>query len=474
MSSDYIIPVIMAGGSGSRLWPLSRTHYPKQFLPLASESSLLQETLFRCEALNCLPSIVISNENHRFIIAEQLRQADCQHQGIILEPEGRNTAPAIALAALQALQQGTDPLLLVLAADHVIKQPEMFHDSVLKAVPMALQGKLVTFGIVPDHPETGYGYIRQGDALNADHSIALVDAFIEKPERQAAEEYVDAGYLWNSGMFLFRASSFLNELELFYPEILKACQKAFDGRHNDLDFIRLNNDAFLTSPSESIDYAVMEKTEKAAVVAMDAGWSDVGSWDALWDVTDKDGHGNATRGDVITESSRNCYVYSQHRLVSMVGTENLIVVETKDAVLVAQKDSVQDIKKVVAYLHDNDRKEHLQHREIYRPWGSHDAITEGDRYHVKKVKVKPGEKTAVQVHFNRAEHWIVVVGTARVRNGDRTYLVSENESTYIPIGAEHAFENPGKSMLELIEVRTGRYLGEDDIVRIDSQGEGYE
>ncbi|WP_036821113.1 mannose-1-phosphate guanylyltransferase/mannose-6-phosphate isomerase, partial [Photobacterium sanctipauli] len=365
-------------------------------------------------------------------------------------------------------------LLLVLAADHVIQHSACFQDAVRRAISSAAEGMLVTFGIVPDRAETGYGYIRCGQLTNEQSSAFHVEAFVEKPNQIVAQEYVNAGYLWNSGMFLFRASSFLSELDKYHPAILATCQLAYDGKHSDLDFIRIDNEAFLSSPSESIDYAVMEKTDRAAVVAMDAGWSDVGSWDSLWEVTEKDHNSNAIRGDVMTEGSHHCYVYSQNRLVTTVGIENLIVIETKDAVLVAHKDSVQDIKKVVSRLELDGRQEHLQHREVFRPWGSHDAITEGDRYHVKKVKVKPGEKTAVQVHYNRAEHWIVVVGTARVRNGDKTYLVSENESTYIPIGAEHSFENPGKSMLELIEVRTGRYLGEDDIVRIDSQGEGYE
>ncbi|MGF1737285.1 mannose-1-phosphate guanylyltransferase/mannose-6-phosphate isomerase [Photobacterium satsumensis] len=467
-----LLPVIMAGGSGSRLWPLSRTHYPKQFLALASQETMLQATVSRLSALPHQSPLFICNEEHRFIVAEQLRQANMAHSGIILEPVGRNTAPAIALAALQATQNGDDPLLLVLAADHVIQDNQAFSDAVTQAVPHAKEGKLVTFGIVPTAPETGYGYIQQGAPVS--ESAFEVAAFVEKPNLQTAQAYLSTDeYYWNSGMFLFRASRYLAELDAHRPDMLAACRQALAGSQLDLDFIRLNADAFASCPDDSIDYAVMEKTLDAVVVPMDAQWSDVGSWSALWEVNDKDKQGNAIRGDVLMESTTNSYVYSQNKLVATVGVDNLVVVETKDAVLVAHKDKVQDVKGIVGQLKVANRPEHLQHREVYRPWGSHDAIADGERFHVKRLMVKPGQKTATQMHYHRAEHWVVVAGTARVRQGDNTFLVGENESTYIPIGVAHSIENPGKLPLELIEVRSGTYLGEDDIVRIEDYGVGY-
>jgi mannose-1-phosphate guanylyltransferase len=467
-----LLPVIMAGGSGSRLWPLSRSLYPKQFISLTSESTMLQETVARLEGLEHQSPLLICNEEHRFIVAEQLRTNDFSHGGIILEPVGRNTAPAIALAALHAVQKGDDPLLLVLAADHVIQNQSAFIQSVQNAIEPAQQGMLVTFGIVPTAPETGYGYIKQGQSR---FDLACrVDKFVEKPDLTTAQHYLDRGdYLWNSGMFLFKASRYLQELKQHRPDILRACEQAMKGAHNDLDFIRPDNEAFAACPGDSVDYAVMENTQDAVVVAMDAGWSDVGSFSALWEVSGKNDAGNVLVGDVITEQTSDSYIYTQDKLVSTVGVDNLVIVETKDAVLVANKDKVQDVKNVVNQLKASNRPECKQHREVYRPWGSHDEIAQGKRFLVKHLKVKPGEKTALQMHHHRAEHWVVVQGTAKVTNGEKSYFVTENESTYIPIGSAHRIENPGKIDLHLIEVRSGNYLEEDDIVRIEEYGVGY-
>ncbi|WP_305842139.1 mannose-1-phosphate guanylyltransferase/mannose-6-phosphate isomerase [Photobacterium leiognathi] len=467
-----LLPVIMAGGSGSRLWPLSRTLYPKQFLALTSNATMLQETVKRLDGIKHQAPLFICNEEHRFIVAEQLRKGGMDSSGIILEPVGRNTAPAIALAALKAVANDEDPLLLVLAADHVIQNTEAFLSSVQHAKMEAEKGRLVTFGIVPTHPETGYGYIHRGEALNND--AYSVDAFVEKPQLETAKTYVASEeYYWNSGMFLFKASRYLAEIEKYAPDILVACQAAIDNSTVDLDFTRLDKAMFMECPDDSIDYAVMEKTQDAVVVPMDANWSDVGSWSALWEVNNKDEMGNAIRGDVLLENTSNSYVYSQDKLVATVGVDNLVVVETKDAVLVAHKDKVQDVKGIVGQLKKSSRYEYLQHREVYRPWGSHDQIAEGERFHVKHVVVKPGERTATQMHYHRAEHWVVVKGTARVKNGDKNYLLTENESTFIPIGSAHSIENPGKVPLELIEVRSGSYLSDDDVVRTEEYGAGY-
>ncbi|WP_122094948.1 mannose-1-phosphate guanylyltransferase/mannose-6-phosphate isomerase [Rahnella sp. Larv3_ips] len=470
--SSKLLPIIMAGGAGSRLWPLSRALYPKQFLALTSESTMLQNTISRLENVSHLPAYFICNEEHRFIVAEQLRSKNISYGGIFLEPVGRNTAPAITLAALQAQQNQNDPLLLILAADHVIKDEDAFLRAVEVALPHAENGKLVTFGIVPSYPETGYGYIKQGEPVG--NSAYEVDAFVEKPDMDKACEYLSTGkYYWNSGMFLFKTSKYLSEIKKFRPEIYNACLKALSGQHTDLDFIRLDDDEFLLCPEESVDYAVMEQTEDAVLVPMDAEWSDVGSWSALWDVNAKDDSNNAVRGDVITFNTHDSYIYSQNKLVATVGVDNLVIVETKDALLVANKSHVQDVKEIVNKLKALNRTEYLQHREVYRPWGSHDAVSEGARFHVKKVTVNPEQRTATQIHHHRAEHWIVVSGTAKVRRGNETYLVTENESTYIPIGIAHSIENPGKIPLEIIEVRTGTYLSEDDVVRVDDRGVGY-
>lgn len=463
-----ITPVIMAGGSGSRLWPLSRQLRPKQFLPLTGEGSMLQETLKRLAPLEHRSPLLICNEEHRFLVAEQLRQQGITDAHILLEPEGRNTAPAIALAALQAVAEEPEALLLVLAADHLIRDVARFHESVDHAQTLAEQGQLVTFGVVPTHAETGYGYIQRGEEQG---SFGFrVKRFVEKPDRITAEDYLNAGdYYWNSGMFLFSAKRYLDELKCFQPAMVKACRAALAGASQDLDFTRLDAEAFKACPADSIDYAVMERTEYASVVPLDAGWSDIGSWSALWEVSDRDAQGNVCHGDVMLHDSHDLLVHAEHRLVATVGVEDLVVVETKDAVLVARKDRAQEVKKIVSRLKDEGRNEHTNHREVYRPWGVYDSIDSGDRYQVKCITVKPGAKLSVQMHHHRAEHWVVVSGTAKVTIGETTRLVCENESTYIPIGQVHALENPGKIPLELIEVQSGSYLGEDDIVRFNDR-----
>lgn len=463
-----ILPVIMAGGSGSRLWPLSRALYPKQFLKLNGSGTMLQNTVTRLEGLECADPMLICNEEHRFIAAEQLRQLGELNHNIILEPAGRNTAPAIALAAFTAVSQGQDPVMLVLAADHIMQKPEAFQESVAKALPFAEQGKLVTFGIVPTGPETGYGYIERGSEQGV--SGFDVARFVEKPDTSTAQEYIDSGkFYWNSGMFLFKASRYLEELKTHRPDIYKACEQAMTDVNSDLDFVRVNKDAFLSCPEDSIDYAVMEKTKDAVVVPMDAGWSDVGSWSSLWEVSEKDADGNVHHGDVMSHNTNNNYVFAETGMVATVGIDDVVVVQTKDAVLVVKKDQVQDVKKVVEALKKDNRSEFQLHREVYRPWGKYDSIDNGARYQVKRITVKPGEKLSIQMHHHRAEHWIVVSGTANVTIDEETALVTENESVYIPIGSVHTLENPGKIPLELIEVQSGAYLGEDDIVRFEDR-----
>ncbi len=474
MNHSKIFPVIMAGGTGSRLWPLSRVLYPKQFLRLKGDLTMLQATVNRLHNLACNDPIIICNEQHRFIVAEQLRQLNKRTENIILEPAGRNTAPAIALAALAAKRSSPecDPLMLVLAADHVIQQEEAFRDAVRAAIPYAERGKLVTFGIVPDMPETGYGYIRRGEVLlGADEIKAFaVRTFVEKPNIETANDYVSSGeYYWNSGMFLFRAGRYLEELEKYRPDILSACEKAMAVVDPDLDFIRVDEEAFLACPEESIDYAVMERTADAVVVPMDAGWSDVGSWSSLWDVSDKTHEGNVCSGDVIALNSGNNLILSDTSLIATVGVHNLVIVQTKDAVLIADRNAVQDVKKVVEKIKADGRHEHHIHREVYRPWGKYDSIDAGERYQVKRITVKPGEGLSVQMHHHRAEHWVVVAGTAKVTIDGEVKLLGENESIYIPLGATHCLENPGKIPLDLIEVRSGSYLEEDDIIRFQDR-----
>lgn len=460
-------PVVLAGGTGSRLWPKSRAALPKQFLSLTSDDTMLQDTITRLQGTKAQSPIFICNEAHRFLVAEQLRQKNIPHGGILLEPVGRNTAPAIALAALHATLNGEDPILLVLAADHLIKDLSTFHGAIEKAERLAESGKLVTFGIVPDQPHTGYGYIKSGASLSDGFEVA---DFVEKPAMETAEKYVSSGdYYWNSGMFMFKASRYLEELEKYNPEMLDICKRAIDTEAHDLDFIRVDHEIFATCKDDSIDYAVMEKTDSAAMVPLDAGWSDVGSWTSLWETADKDESGNVSVGDTILENTTNSYINAEQRLVSVIGLENVIVVETKDAVMVAHKDDAQSIKNVVNKLKAEKRPEFEFHREVFRPWGSYDSIDSGSRFQVKRITVKPGEKLSVQMHHHRAEHWIVVSGSANVTIDDNTQLVTENESVYIPIGSVHALENPGKIPLELIEVQSGAYLGEDDIVRFSDR-----
>ena len=457
----HLQPVLLSGGSGTRLWPLSREAYPKQFLPLASERTMVQDTWLRVAPLTASAPIVVANEEHRFLVAEQLRQIGAPAPAIVLEPVGRNTAPAIAAAALQAGADGADPILLVLPSDHVVRNVAAFQAAVRAAMPAAEEGALVTFGIVPDAPETGFGYIQAAPG----EGVRKVLRFVEKPDAATAQSYLDAGdYYWNSGMFLFRASRYLDELRAFRPDMLDAVRAAFAEAKHDGDFIRLDKDAFAASPADSIDYAVMEKTAQARVLPVDIGWNDVGSWSALWEVAERDDDGNAHHGDVIAVDTRNSYAYAQ-RLVALVGVDDVVVVETDDAVLVARKDRVQEVKQVVARLKDGQRSQAVLHREVQRPWGSYDSVDMGARHQVKRIKVKPGAKLSLQSHTHRAEHWIVVKGVARVTRDNDVFELYENQSTYIPIGAKHRLENPGKEPLELIEVQSGDYLGEDDIVR---------
>ncbi|EJD6410998.1 mannose-1-phosphate guanylyltransferase/mannose-6-phosphate isomerase [Providencia huaxiensis] len=460
-----ILPVIMAGGTGSRLWPMSRTHYPKQFLNLSDSVSMLQSTIKRLDGLDCSPASIICNEEHRFLVAEQLRSCNLAYSSIILEPFGRNTAPAVALAAFDSMKNGDDPILLVLAADHMIKNETSFRDNVKNSIKQAEEGFLVTFGIVPTKPETGYGYIRRGKSI-IDSNAFVVEGFVEKPDLHTAEKYLlQGGYYWNSGMFMFKASRYLDELKKFRNDIYDSVKKSYLSVRIDLDFTRIDEQEFSRCPDESIDYAVMENTSDAIVVPLDVGWSDVGAWSSLWEISDKDDNENVIRGDIIADTSKRCFIHAEDRLITTVGIEDLVIVDTKDALLVAHRDKVQNVKNIVSILKENARNEVLHHREVYRPYGKHDHIAEGERYHVKKVIVKPGQKTSMQLHYHRAEHWIVVSGTAKVYRGSDIHIIPENESIYIPIGIEHCFENPGKINLEIIEVRTGIYLSEDDIHR---------
>lgn len=461
-----LIPVILSGGSGTRLWPLSRPLYPKQFLPLYSSLTLFQDTVKRLEGLNAQKPMVVCNEEHRFMVAENIRALGVQPLHIVLEPEGRNTAPAIAIAALLAQRQDPAAVLLVLPADHVIENNRAFEQSVSAAAALAAKGHLVTFGVRPSSAHTGYGYIEAGAALG--EGAYAIAAFREKPDAKTAETFLKEGrYYWNSGMFVFQASRYLAALKDYEPDILRHAEAALDGARTDLDFLRLEREAFKKCKDISIDYAVMEKTDKGAMVMLDAGWSDVGSWDSLWQVLPKDGQGNTLKGDVIVEDSRNNYVFAESRLVTLLGVEDLAVVDTKDAILIARRDKVQNVKAIVDRLKKQGRKEAQHHRTVYRPWGHYDSIDSGERDQVKRITVKPGAKLSLQLHHHRAEHWVVVKGTAKVTKGKDTFLLSENESVYLPIGEVHCLENPGKIPIELIEVQTGSYLGEDDITRLE-------
>ncbi|HEX7324024.1 MAG TPA: mannose-1-phosphate guanylyltransferase/mannose-6-phosphate isomerase, partial [Rhodanobacteraceae bacterium] len=452
-------PVILSGGSGTRLWPLSRKNLPKQFLALAGDTTLFQQTVTRARGLDTAAPIVVCSEAHRFLVAEQLRALDVTGAAILLEPVPRNTAPAIALAAWHALSKDPDATLLVLPADHLIRDTAAFGTAVAKAVPLATQGWLVTFGIQPDGPETGFGYIKRAEAIG--EGGFRVERFVEKPDAATARAYVAAGdYAWNSGMFLFSARRYLDALQQHAPEMHAASKAAFDAAKADLDFVRIDKDAFAASPDNSIDYAVMEKTDRAAVVPVSCGWSDIGSWDALWATAGHDADGNRLEGDVIAIDSRNCFVRgTERRLVAVLGLEDTVIIDTADAVLVAPRQRVQEVKRIVQRLKADGRQEHLFHRKVYRPWGSYDSIDMGERFQVKRITVKPGAALSLQKHFHRAEHWVIVSGTAEVTRNDEVFLVTENQSTFLPLGAIHRLRNPGKVPLELIEVQSGSYLG---------------
>jgi len=464
-----IYPVILSGGAGTRLWPLSRAVMPKQLLPLVTDKTMLQETALRVRGWpGVMAPLVVCGNEHRFLVAEQLRDVGITPHAIMLEPAGRNTAPAVAAAAAFLKAQDPDAVMLVLPADHVIEKNEAFRIAVERAFQLVQNGSLATFGIVPNAPETGYGYIKRGEPLPGCDDCYKLERFVEKPDRNTAEGFVaDGGFYWNSGMFMFRADRFLAEIGQHAPQIASAAESAVNDAYRDLDFCRLDEAAFAASPSDSIDYAVMEHTRDGVVVSSDIGWSDVGSWSALADVQAKDANGNVQRGDVYLDNTSNTLVRAESRIVAVVGVKDLVVVETNDAVLVAHKDQVQRVKNIVDHLKLQSRTEHLHHTRVYRPWGYYEGIDAGDRFQVKRITVKPGEKLSLQMHHHRAEHWIVVSGTARVTCGEKSILLAENESTYIPLGTTHRLENPGKLPLHLIEVQSGSYLGEDDIVRFE-------
>jgi len=467
---EPLIPVILSGGAGTRLWPLSREMFPKQLLALAGKRTMLQETAARLAGISgAAAPIIVCNESHRFTVAEQIRELGVEASGILLEPVGRNTAAAVALAALHAVKQDPAAILIVAPADHVIRDARAFQQAAAVAAGLAKNGKLVTFGIVAHAPETGYGYIRRGEGQGPAYPVAQ---FIEKPSLDVALQFVASGdYYWNSGMFVFKASRYLDELARYAPDILEASRAAYESAKTDLDFVRIDKAAFEKCRADSIDYAVMEKTRDAVVLPLDAGWSDVGSWASLFDALPADEEGNVLQGDVLVHDTHDCYVHSTSRLVTAVGMDDHIIVETKDAVLVAPKGRVQDVKELVAKMKKSGRSEPSLHREVFRPWGSYDSLDSGERFQVKRLSVKPGGVLSLQMHHHRAEHWIVVKGTARITCGEKTFLLSENQSTFIPIGATHRIENPGKVALHIVEVQSGSYLGEDDIVRLeDSYG----
>lgn len=475
-------PVILCGGSGTRLWPLSREQYPKQLLCLSGNATMLQaaavrvDQSFATEDRQVRAPLVVSNENYRFITAEQLREARCIPSAIILEPVGRNTAPALTLAVLAAVESGDDPVLVVMPADHIVADAGAFRDAVSRGMRHAAAGKLVTFGMKPTRAETGYGYIKSGATLEGDDGARQLDAFVEKPDAASAQRYVASGdYLWNSGIFLMRASVWLTQLEAARPAIVKACRSAYSARQRDRDFLRVDAAAFEACPADSIDFAVMERLPSGTgvVIPLDVGWSDVGAWDALWQIGEKDAANNVLRGDIMMVNTSNTLAISQSRLVALVGLSDTVVVETPDAVLVAHQSRMQEIKEIVARLRREHRPEADAHRKIHRPWGYYDSVDAGDRFQVKRIVVHPGAALSLQMHRHRAEHWIVVRGTARVTRGEEVFLLSENESTFIPLGTRHRLENPGEVALEIIEVQSGAYLGEDDIVRFeDTYGRG--
>ncbi|MBC8440245.1 MAG: mannose-1-phosphate guanylyltransferase/mannose-6-phosphate isomerase [Deltaproteobacteria bacterium] len=464
-----IIPIILAGGSGTRLWPLSRQLYPKQLIDIYNEKTMLQNTVLRLQGLEMIGSpIVVCNEDHRFMTADQLKNIEIDSLAIILEPVGRNTAPAIALAALKAMQHEEDPILLVLPADHVIEKKLDFHAAIKAGLTYAEKDYLITFGVIPDSPETGFGYIKKGKLLESETGASKIERFVEKPDLDTAKKLFDSGsYCWNSGMFMFKASAIIKELETLAPDIMMPCKGLIEAGVQDLDFFRISLEGFKDIPSDSIDYAVMEKTSKGIVIPFDAGWNDLGSFDALWQAGKKDENLNVIKGDVLTHDVKGSYINSESSLIAAVGIENFVIVETKDAILVSPRNQVQDVKKIVKQLKDNNRNEIISHRKVYRPWGSYETVDSGHRFQVKRITVNPGAKLSLQKHFHRAEHWTVVSGAATVTRGEEEMLLKEDESTYIPLGTLHRLENPGKIPLELIEVQSGSYLGEDDIVRFD-------
>ena len=462
-----IIPVILSGGSGTRLWPLSRKQYPKQYLPLVGDNTMLQETILRLNGLdNLADPIIICNADHRFLVAEQCQQIDINNPTILLEPVGRNTAPAIAAAALQSLQDSEDKLLLVLSADHVIQDIDAFHQAINIATKQAQEGKLVTFGIVPTDASTVYGYIKSSkERINGSYKV---EEFIEKPDLITAKSYLDQGnYLWNSGMFMFQAITLVKELNAYSPDIVVSVNDAVNNAVQDLDFIRLDSQAFKSSPSDSIDYALMEKSDNVVVVPLDAQWNDIGSWSALYDIGIKDGSGNVIKGDVIAQDTTNTYINANHHMVATIGVDNLIVVDTPDATFIAKQDRAQEVKSIIETLQSNDRNECGEHRKVYRPWGWYDSIESGENFQVKRLHINPKSKLSLQAHQHRAEHWVVVSGTATAINGKEVLTLNKGESTYIPLGVKHSLENKTKNPLEIIEVQSGTYLGEDDIVRFE-------
>ncbi len=464
-----IIPIILAGGSGTRLWPLSRQLYPKQLIDIYNEKTMLQNTVLRLQGLENMGSpIVVCNEDHRFMTADQLKNIGIDSLAIILEPIGRNTAPAIALAALKAMKYEDDPILLVLPADHVIEKKRDFHAAIQAGLRYAEKDNLITFGIIPGSPETGFGYIKKGKLLESSTGASRIERFVEKPDLDTARKFFESGsYCWNSGMFMFKASAIIKELEILAPDIMMPCKGLIEAGVQDLDFFRIYLKGFKDIPSDSIDYAVMEKTSKGIVIPFDAGWNDLGSFDALWQAGRKDENMNVITGDVMIHDVKGSYINSESRLIAAVGIENFVIVETKDAILVSPRDQVQDVKKIVKQLKDHNRDEIISHRKVYRPWGSYETVDSGHRFQVKRITVNPGAKLSLQKHFHRAEHWTVVSGAATVTKGEEEMLLKEDESTYIPLGTLHRLENPGKIPLELIEVQSGSYLGEDDIVRFD-------
>lgn len=464
-----IIPVILAGGSGTRLWPLSRELFPKQLINLENTHTMLQNTLLRLDGLEDIASpVIVCNEEHRFMTAEQLRQIMIEPEAIILEPVGKNTAPAIAVAALKAMKPEHDPVLLVLPADHVITDIPVFHAVIRAGYAHALKNHLITFGVVPDSPETGYGYIKKGELIETLTGASRIDAFVEKPDLDTAKTYVNSGeYCWNSGMFMFKASVIIQELEGFAPDLMGLCRQSMSAGRQDLDFLRLDKDIFSRITADSIDYSVMEKTAHGVVIPFSDGWNDLGSFDALWQTGQKDENRNVIKGDALVHDVKDSYLFSESRLITAVGIEKYVIVETKDAVLVCPRDRVQDVKKIVLKLKEENRGESVTHRKVFRPWGSYETVDIEERFQVKRITVKPGAKLSLQKHFHRAEHWTVVSGTAIITRGEETLLLKEDESTYIPLGTLHRLENPGKIPLELIEVQSGSYLGEDDIVRYD-------